>query len=182
MTLSVVNTKNACGLHWKVCVTEWERVSKGTKGACCYKKKKYKKINKDGKEEGKFCIGFGPVPNASIFPCSGRISNSSRDDYKGKRYPKTPLPPEMKNVGGKNANGRVSENNTDDYRETGDKPEHLPDIETTCGQDMEILEYLKGQVGQTANYCAIGGKSNCRWYAYYLYEQIKKNIIQSGQK
>lgn len=80
-------------------------------------------------------------------------------------------------------NGVVSENiDSDDDEPTGLQPKHLPDIMTTCEEDVLIKEYLKGQVGQTADYCIVGGRSNCRWYAYYVYNYIIENILNPMRK
>lgn len=93
------------------------------------------------------------------------------------------MPPEMRNVNKPGSNGVVLENNKEkEDKPTGKQPSHLPNIKTTCQEDMLIKQYLRGQVGQTADYCIVGGKNNCRWYAYYIYKYIIENIINPPRR
>lgn len=110
---------------------------------------------------------------------SSRAENDTRSRHPGygPQPNNTPMPPEMRNVNQPGANGVVSRNNEPEDDPTGLQPEHLPDIKTTCIEDILIKEYLKGQVGQTADYCIVGGKNNCRWYAYYVYKYIIEKIL-----
>lgn len=184
--VSIRNTKEASGLHWKICVTKWKPIEgdccKAKSGQCCNDNKLYEK-------DGKLCIGFGPKLEIGLFASSGFGS------LPGSRYPEgqdnpTPVPPEMKNVNSPNANGIITDNNQginpdndkQTYVETGNKPDHLPDIETNCAEDEKILTYFQGQIGQTADYTLFGAKSNCRWYAYYVYNYIINNIINPGRQ
>ncbi len=173
----VRNTPSAAGCHWKICVTKWKKVDEGYKGDyCCWKKQKYVRSGDS------YCIGFGPHQMYQMFPCSRSDSDtSSRHEYGNPKDGGTPMPPEMQNVNGVGANGVVTENNhPKDDRETGSQS-HLPDIKTSCGEDMAILAHFEGQVQQTADYYFVGNKANCRWYAFYMYNYVIKNIINPGR-
>lgn len=159
------------GFHWKICVTNWEiSDSETNKDTCCCNNKKYIKNVKE------YCIGFGPKEMSRMKPSSNPSSKITSRFPIGEKANQTPVPPEMQNVNNESANGIIHEDNEADNC-TGNQPGHLPDIETTCQEDINIKVYFMGQNEQTANYIIIGGKSNCRWYAYYVYNYVIKNII-----
>jgi len=173
----VRNTPAASYFHWKICVTEWKPVPANHKGSsCCWKNQKY--IHKGSS----YCIGFGPHQMHEMWPSSrGADDTDSRYPYGNPVNGGTPMPPEMENVNGEGANGVVSPNNDPvKDREIG-SPSHLPDIKTNCAEDIAIKAHFEGQVGQTADYWFVGGKANCRWYAYYMYNYVIREIINPSR-
>ena len=176
MDVFVRNTPAALYFHWKICVSEWELAPAGYKGiSCCWKKQRYVK------KDTFYCIGFGPHMKHEMWPsCRGVDDTESRHPYGNPVNGGTPMPPEMKNVNGEGANGVVTTNNAVTDRETG-KPGHLQDIKTSCAEDIAIKSHFEGQVGQTADYWFVGGKANCRWYAYYMYNYVIREIINPSR-
>lgn len=176
MDVFVRNTPAALYFHWKICVSEWELAPAGYKGiSCCWKKQRYVK------KDTFYCIGFGPHMKHEMWPsCRGVDDTESRHPYGNPVNGGKPMPPEMKNVNGEGANGVVTTNNAVTDRETG-KPGHLQDIKTSCAEDIAIKSHFEGQVGQTADYWFVGGKANCRWYDYYMYNYVIREIINPSR-
>ena len=136
LNVSIRNTKDALGFHWKICVTNWEiSDSETNKDTCCCNNKKYIKNVKE------YCIGFGPKEMSRMKPSSNPSSKITSRFPIGEKANQTPVPPEMQNVNNESANRVIHEENEADNC-TGNQPGHLPDIETTCQEDINIKVYL----------------------------------------
>ena len=142
LKVSIYYTHQALGFHWKLCVTNWEELPKGQRSpnSCCYKKKRYKKLDEE------YCIGFGPIG----WKILGIFIFFDPDNYDIPQMPspekRSPMSPRMDYINGKYANGVVTENMGKDYQCSGRMPGHLRPLETTCQQDIEIKKYMQGRL------------------------------------
>lgn len=152
----IENTKRASGFHHRICVTHWDGPSdeKPSDGeTCCIKKKWYKK-------QGKFCVSFAPD--------GGSSSSSSSGDNQNAEIPNpSPFPPGLDGPDPA-GNGVVYEDNQDPATKEQER-------ETSCCQeDIKIEAYLKGLVGQRANYALLW--QNCRKFSKKSFDYAKENL------
>ena len=163
------NTTAVYGYHQRVCVTVWTRNDKSTR--CC---------NGVGySKSGKYCISFGIVrtgnedstdsysgDGGSSDSDSSGNSSTSGDEAAGATG-KSPFP---QGFDGPNPNGdgRVYPDNNDPSTGTAF---FLSTGDDSC-TDIEILNYMKGLVGQNANYSIVF--QNCRSFSQAVFNKYKK--------
>lgn len=152
----IENTKRASGFHHRICVTHWDGPSdeKPSDGeTCCIKKKWYKK-------QGKFCVSFAPDGGSSG-------SSSSGDNQNAEIPNPSPFPPGLDGPDPA-GNGVVYEDNQDPATKEQER-------ETSCCQeDIKIEAYLKGLVGQRANYALLW--QNFRKFSKKSFDYTKENL------
>ena len=165
----VENTTAVFGFHQRVCVTVWTRDDKS--GHCC-KGVGYSR-------SGSYCISFGVVrtgneDSTDSFSGDGGSSDSDSSgdsstsgDEAGNTQGKAPFPDGFDGPN-PNGDGRVYPDNRDPstgtafFLSTGDDP---------C-MDMEILNYMQGLVGQSANYSLFF--QNCRSFSQAVFNKFNK--------
>ena len=167
MDVWVENTTSVYGFHRRVCVDEWINSSEGK---CCNNGDLYIKSGKS------YCISFGVISNDSdVFDSSSgdggmSDSDSSGDasisgDEVGSHQGGITFP---SGFDGPNpeGDGVVYENNG----EPATKEVKRLNTNNNCQFDLFAINYMKGLIGQCANYALIG--QNCRSFSDAVYEEL----------
>lgn len=172
----IENTNKVKGLHRRVCVDVWVE---DTNGKCCDKGKSYSKTKIS------YCISFGVYHNQSnpwdSFSGDGGMSDSDSSGDSSTSGDEAGPPgksrfPEGFDGPNPDGDGMVYI----DDRDPATKEVKRFSTNNDCQFDLAAYDYMKGLVGQCANYTLIG--QSCRFFSEATYQELFRRYHEKKEK